>query len=100
MPAAAIESAFAPVRFTRPLEPGSGSPLVPVGVPQIAFPLAPIPVANCPPGQTTGGAASALAVAALPLVLLLIAGGISFTSSCLLVSSPAYPLGAFRPLAF
>src|SRR5579859_7785631 len=95
-----MASAFAPVRFTRPFVPGSGRPLVPVGVPQIAFPLTPIPVANCPPEQAEGIAASAVAVAALPLVLLLIAGGISVTRRSPFASSPAYPLSAFRPFAF
>ncbi|MGB6200922.1 MAG: hypothetical protein WBF35_15365 [Candidatus Acidiferrales bacterium] len=41
----------------------------PAGVAQFALPLAAIPIANCEPEHCEGVAASAVAVAALPLVL-------------------------------
>lgn len=70
----------------------------PLGDAQFAFPAAVMPVVNCPPEHWEGTAAKAVAVAALPEVLLVIAAGRSAATMVRNVGVPLAPLGAARML--
>jgi hypothetical protein len=71
-------------------------PRVPDGTPQLAFPLAVIPVANWLAEHWFGVEARAVAVAALPLVLLVIEAGRSAAAKARKLGAPAVPLGAAK----
>jgi hypothetical protein len=65
---------------------------------QLAFPLVAIPVANAEPAHCDGAVAKAVAVPALPDVLLVIEAGKSPATKVRKEGFPFEPLGATRTL--